>query len=120
MARAAQPIDIVSVAERRRRFPLSSQRYQIGVLAVAALVLLRLALGFHFLYEGAWKISPFELFATKPQAAVLARSVIKLQSPAPTQLFAQRAVVGVAGVGHQFELRCRPLHAHPIKRLQRA
>ncbi len=34
------------------------------MLAVAALVLLRLALGFHFLYEGAWKIGPFERFST--------------------------------------------------------
>jgi uncharacterized membrane protein YphA (DoxX/SURF4 family) len=33
------------------------------VLAVMALVALRLALGFHFLYEGVWKIKPFDRFS---------------------------------------------------------
>ncbi len=39
-----------------RSFPLNSNRFQIGMLAVLALVALRLALGCHFLYEGTWKI----------------------------------------------------------------
>jgi uncharacterized membrane protein YphA (DoxX/SURF4 family) len=36
------------------------------VLAVAALVLLRLGLGFHFLYEGAWKIKHHAEFTAEP------------------------------------------------------
>ena len=50
----------------RRRFPLIRQRYQIGVLAVVALVALRLALGCHFLYEGVWKITHADEFSAEP------------------------------------------------------
>ncbi len=39
-----------------RSTALSKQRIQIGMLAVLALVALRLALGCHFLYEGLWKV----------------------------------------------------------------
>ncbi len=51
---------------RRRRFPLSSQRFQIGVLTVVTLVALRLALGCHFLYEGVWKIKHRDEFTAEP------------------------------------------------------
>ena len=50
----------------RRRTPLSSQRFQIGALAVVALVALRLALGFHFLYEGTWKVKHHDEFSAAP------------------------------------------------------
>ncbi len=40
----------------KRSLPLSKQRVQIGMLAVLALIALRLALGCHFLYEGLWKV----------------------------------------------------------------
>jgi uncharacterized membrane protein YphA (DoxX/SURF4 family) len=42
------------------------QRFQIGVLAVVALVALRLGLGFHFLYEGVWKITHSDEFTAEP------------------------------------------------------
>jgi uncharacterized membrane protein YphA (DoxX/SURF4 family) len=42
------------------------------LLAVAALVVLRLALGCHFLYEGLWKISPFDRFSTSHHEAFTA------------------------------------------------
>lgn len=35
---------------------LDSKRYEIGLLGVAALVLLRITIGWHFLYQGIWKI----------------------------------------------------------------
>lgn len=56
----------MSVEERRRRFPLFNQRFQIGVLAVVALIALRLGLGFHFLYEGTWKIKHHDEFTAEP------------------------------------------------------
>jgi uncharacterized membrane protein YphA (DoxX/SURF4 family) len=43
---------------------LDGRRYQIGVWAVAALVALRVGLGCHFLYEGLWKIRPWDAFST--------------------------------------------------------
>ena len=42
------------------------QRFQIGILAVAALVALRLGLGCHFLYEGVWKIKHRDEFTAEP------------------------------------------------------
>jgi uncharacterized membrane protein YphA (DoxX/SURF4 family) len=39
-----------------KEVPLNNHRFQIGVLAVVAVVALRLGLGCHFLYEGVWKI----------------------------------------------------------------
>lgn len=42
------------------------RRFQIGFLAVAALVLLRLGLGCHFLYEGVWKIKNADEFSSEP------------------------------------------------------
>jgi uncharacterized membrane protein YphA (DoxX/SURF4 family) len=50
----------------RRRIPLNTQRFQIGVLAVVALVALRLGLGCHFLYEGVWKIKHRDEFTAEP------------------------------------------------------
>lgn len=35
--------------------PLAGKRYEIGWLGVAALVLLRITIGWHFLYQGIWK-----------------------------------------------------------------
>lgn len=49
-----------------RRIPLNKHRFQIGLLAVAALVALRLALGCHFLYEGLWKTQPENHFTAAP------------------------------------------------------
>jgi uncharacterized membrane protein YphA (DoxX/SURF4 family) len=52
--------------QRTRRLPLSTQRFRIGLVAVAALVALRLALGCHFLYEGVWKIKNAANFSAEP------------------------------------------------------
>lgn len=41
---------------RKRRSPLSQSRYQIGIAAVVLLVLLRISLGWHFLYQGIYKV----------------------------------------------------------------
>jgi uncharacterized membrane protein YphA (DoxX/SURF4 family) len=41
---------------RERRSPLSPSRYQIGIFAVILLVLLRVSLGWHFLYQGIYKV----------------------------------------------------------------
>ncbi len=49
-----------------RRIPLSRHRFEIGLLAVVALVALRLALGCHFLYEGLWKTKPKNNFTAAP------------------------------------------------------
>lgn len=50
---------------RGRRFPLSQSR-QIGLFAIVAIVLLRIAIGSHFLYEGVWKISNADTFSADP------------------------------------------------------
>src|SRR5579859_3111259 len=47
---------------KRRRFPLNNHRYNIGLGTVFMLVVLRLALGWHFLYEGVWKITHRDQF----------------------------------------------------------
>lgn len=44
---------------------MSQHRFRISLLTVLILVVLRLALGCHFLYEGLWKIRPVEKFSTK-------------------------------------------------------
>jgi len=45
---------------------LFSQPFRISLLAVAALVALRMGLGFHFLYEGVWKIKHRDEFTAEP------------------------------------------------------
>ena len=40
--------------------------YKINILAVIMLVALRLTIGWHFFYEGVWKISNYEKFSTTP------------------------------------------------------
>ncbi|MHB8902005.1 MAG: hypothetical protein ACYC6Y_24880 [Thermoguttaceae bacterium] len=49
--------------ESERRFPLNGKKYQIGLLAVVLLVALRLTIGWHFFYEGVWKIVNAEKFS---------------------------------------------------------
>jgi uncharacterized membrane protein YphA (DoxX/SURF4 family) len=51
---------------RTRRYPLNTNRIAIGVATAAMLVILRLGLGFHFLYEGVWKIKNSEKFTAAP------------------------------------------------------
>ncbi len=51
---------------RAKEVPLSNQKFQIGALAVVALVALRLGLGCHFLYEGVWKIDHRDQFTSEP------------------------------------------------------
>lgn len=48
-----------------RRFPLTANRYCLGWATVGMLVILRLSLGCHFLYEGVWKITNPE-FSAEP------------------------------------------------------
>jgi uncharacterized membrane protein YphA (DoxX/SURF4 family) len=50
----------------KRRFTLNGNKITIGAATVAMLVLLRLALGCHFLYEGVWKICPANKFNAEP------------------------------------------------------
>ncbi len=49
-----------------RRFPLRYSGYRISIIAVIALVALRLTIGWHFFYEGVWKITNYEKFSTTP------------------------------------------------------
>jgi uncharacterized membrane protein YphA (DoxX/SURF4 family) len=49
-----------------RRIPLNEHRFQIGLATVVMLVVLRLSLGCHFLYEGVWKIAHRKEFTAKP------------------------------------------------------
>ncbi|NUQ65278.1 MAG: hypothetical protein HUU20_22660 [Pirellulales bacterium] len=61
---ADTPRVIVVVDERR--FPLNGNKFQIGLAAVVMLVFLRVAIGWHFLYEGVWKIVHSEKFSAEP------------------------------------------------------
>ncbi|MBN1393782.1 MAG: DoxX family protein [Pirellulales bacterium] len=54
------------MSRRAKEVPLSNRQFQIGALAVVALVALRLGLGCHFLYEGAWKIKNYDTFTSEP------------------------------------------------------
>ena len=49
--------------DSERRFPLNGKKYQIGLLAVVMLVALRLTIGWHFFYEGVWKIANADKFS---------------------------------------------------------
>ena len=49
-----------------RRFPLRYCKIEIGLLTVIALVILRLSIGGHFLFEGVWKIRNPDKFSTRP------------------------------------------------------
>jgi len=49
-----------------RRCPLSKKTYTIGLLAVVALVALRITVGWHFFYEGCWKVNPKNEFSAIP------------------------------------------------------
>lgn len=49
-----------------RRFPLNSNSFKIGLATVVVLVILRLSLGCHFLYEGLWKIKHSDEFSARP------------------------------------------------------
>ena len=49
-----------------RRFPLKRQYFQIGMLSVIALVALRLCIGWHFFYEGCWKVDNADKFSALP------------------------------------------------------
>lgn len=46
--------------------PLNANKYTIGMASVVMLVVLRLSLGCHFLYEGVWKIKNKDSFSAKP------------------------------------------------------
>ncbi len=49
------------------RIPLSQRRvFHIGMMTVAALVLLRVGIGWHFLYEGLWKVKAVPAFSSEP------------------------------------------------------
>jgi uncharacterized membrane protein YphA (DoxX/SURF4 family) len=49
-----------------RRSPLKSNTLKIGLATAVMLVILRLSLGCHFLYEGAWKIHHANTFSARP------------------------------------------------------
>ena len=55
----------VESPEKRRRIPLNHSKYSIGLATVVLLVVLRLALGWHFFYEGLWKIEHPKEFAAE-------------------------------------------------------
>jgi uncharacterized membrane protein YphA (DoxX/SURF4 family) len=46
--------------------PLNENKFQIGLATVVMLVILRLSLGCHFLYEGVWKIKNTGEFSSEP------------------------------------------------------
>lgn len=45
------------------RIPLGRHRFQLGLTAVVLLVLLRMSIGVHFLYQGVWKVNHPEFSA---------------------------------------------------------
>ncbi len=45
---------------------MSGNKFQIGMAAVVMLVVLRVAIGWHFLYEGVWKITNADKFSAEP------------------------------------------------------
>ncbi|MGQ9604722.1 MAG: hypothetical protein ACUVTW_00845 [Thermogutta sp.] len=45
---------------------LNRSSFQIGLTAVVLLVLLRVTIGWHFLYEGVWKIANSDTFSAEP------------------------------------------------------
>ncbi len=49
-----------------RRLVLNRSSFQIGLTAVVLLVLLRVTIGWHFLYEGVWKIANSDTFSAEP------------------------------------------------------
>ena len=58
---------IISTLERR--CPLSERNFHFGYvscIAVVAVVLLRITVGWHFFYEGVWKINPDNQFSAIP------------------------------------------------------
>jgi uncharacterized membrane protein YphA (DoxX/SURF4 family) len=52
--------------EYERRFPLKYSKFQISLLAVVVLVALRVTIGWHFFYEGVWKIVNADQFSATP------------------------------------------------------
>lgn len=49
-----------------RRFPLKRYSFSIGIVAVVMLVALRVTIGWHFFYEGVWKIAHADKFSATP------------------------------------------------------
>jgi len=52
---------------RAKEDPLNDSKYSIGLATVVLLVALRVALGWHFLYEGIWKITHPKEFAAEAE-----------------------------------------------------
>lgn len=50
----------------REEGPLNHHRFSIGLAAVVMLVALRISIGWHFLYEGVWKIANADKFSAEP------------------------------------------------------
>jgi uncharacterized membrane protein YphA (DoxX/SURF4 family) len=50
------PLRIAFVTDESGRIPLQRHGFQIGLAGVIALVLLRVTVGWHFLYQGVWKV----------------------------------------------------------------
>jgi uncharacterized membrane protein YphA (DoxX/SURF4 family) len=67
----------------RRRCILNQSRFTIGAATVVLLVLLRLALGWHFLYEGVWKVKHPDAFAAEAEGFLTAA-----RGPARTLFYA--------------------------------
>lgn len=54
------------ITPRAKEVPLNYYKFQVGMATVVLLVALRLGLGYHFLYEGAWKIKHANEFTAEP------------------------------------------------------
>jgi uncharacterized membrane protein YphA (DoxX/SURF4 family) len=83
--------------QRIRSFPLGKHRFQIGLLAVVALVVLRLALGCHFLYEGLWKITHRDEFSAAPFLSQAKGPLANLFYAMTPDLYGQERLKVVAG-----------------------
>jgi uncharacterized membrane protein YphA (DoxX/SURF4 family) len=59
-------------AQERRSIPLTYSKYSIGLATVVLLVVLRLALGCHFFYEGVWKHTHPKEFAAETEGFLTA------------------------------------------------
>jgi uncharacterized membrane protein YphA (DoxX/SURF4 family) len=52
---------------RAKEVPLNNHKFQFGIATVVMLVVLRIVLGWHFLYEGVWKINNPDKFKAEAE-----------------------------------------------------
>jgi uncharacterized membrane protein YphA (DoxX/SURF4 family) len=71
-ARLPFPAEIQHQFLNSWRYALNTNKFSVGVSTVLMLVLLRLALGWHFLYEGIWKVRHADQFVGEMEGFISA------------------------------------------------